>query len=216
MGAGKLEAGGGVIEFCALPLGRSMAQGAVLGKSGGGMFRILRVCIVRRMAGPAGGGSTVISPSGMARQTRGRRVATGKRETARRMIKLPAFPARGLVTIRAILGETARHMIGILDVAVVRLVAAKAVLRQSAEVSSRMAGNALDSRMAPRQWKACLDVVIEDGVVPGVHVVAPLAGCGQVCRRMIQSFGRLVVLVMAGCAFSAQTRKLSDGSSAVA
>ena len=76
----------------------------------------------------------------------------------------------------AVLGKAARCVVGVFDACVIRLVAPKAVLGQSAEASPRMAGVALESRMASRQLKTRPDIVIEHNIVPGVHIVAALTG----------------------------------------
>lgn len=160
-----------------------MADGAVLGEAGGGMVGIGRLVVGGQMAGGAVGRQAGKPIADVALLAGGRGMRSRQGELGGGIVvEFSAFPLRGRVAGRAILGKAGRHVIGILGVVECRQVATDAGGRRSPEEVVLMTLGASDCRVRSGERELGGGVMVELGSLPlrrGVAQRAVLREAGQ-------------------------------------
>ena len=215
--AGEREPCRGVVEFSALPVGCVVAGLARRGESALDVVRIRRLVEIRQVAARAIHGCAGEPAVHVA--LRALHAGVGAGEGKRRefvVIEGCVLPCGRRMTLRAIVRESGRRVVGVLHARKIADVAAEAVAGSALKPSAHVARGAfeLGVRAGKREW--CELRVVEPRALPPVHSVARVARDRQVGCRMIQRLGGLIILEMARRALGAQSRENAAGRSLVA
>ena len=189
MRAIQREAGRGVVEGDARPVGCVVASGAIRRKPKLLVVRVRGPVVVVQVTGHARGLVEVVVVIHVARRTRQAGMRAGQGEAGGRVVEGCRRPVRSRVTGGAIRRE-ARRLVGrVVGVVVIGLVTRHAGGHREAEVASHMARNARHRRVRAGQRKAGFRVV-KRGRCPTR---------GGVALRAIRRVSELLMVRVGGC-----------------
>jgi len=192
--AGQGEAGCGVIEGGAGPIGGGVASGAVLRETGGSVRRVVGVVVVGLMAAPASPAGEAVVVIDVTLRALEIEVRAGQGEAGGGVVESRAGPVsnRRTVTQSAVLGES-RSLVGrIVGVVVIDLVAAPARGAGEAVVVVDMTCRALLGGVRPYQREAGGGVV-ECRTVPVRSSMTPQTVLGEIGGLVRRVVGVVVV-----------------------
>ena len=122
-----------------------------------------------------------------------RQVCPTKCKTSLAMIKRGGGPDHFTVTFQAIMGKLCRQMIWILNAAVIVLMTAETVSRQTAYLIVDMTADTLYCQMCPAYFKTGYLQMVEHGILPLILIMTGFTARRKTKFCMIRIMGRQIV-----------------------
>jgi hypothetical protein len=198
VGPSQGEAGLAMIKYRSFPLCGAMAGLTILREPGGSVIRIGRGIEVLQMASDARGAQSGVLAAAMAIAASERNMGARQWKLGLRMIKLGSQPGRRRVAQRAILRESASHMVGICGSVICAQMAGGTIRGCPRKPVVSMALGAGDINMGSCERKACGRRVVETSSLPLRCRMASAASLGKSCRFVIGVRGSAIIRQVAG------------------